>query len=461
MSSCSTPNDVTIHPAHPTSVSTQRNDPTLTPFKNATLTATSGPSTTATIVPKLPSRTPSEVCKTKLEFPAVPHVAFNSENVREISEVGSVTLGTNVPILEVVFSPDRKYVVVQTTYDWCMYEYSTGNLYRSAQWGEPYFSGMEADWDGHKLVFSPDGKLLASTSNNVYDCRVRIWQTLDGSIFHELVVPTTECENTATGLSFSPDGKLFTAATFGSYFYVWDAFTGSVRLTLNGSYGDIQFASSGEYLASSAGIVHLWELPDGIEIGSLGDLSNFFVQPIQKSVPPVSSQIVKAIQLRLFELGYDVGLLDGIYGELTEEAVKSFQKDQSIEVDGVVGQMTWSKLFDNTYVSAMAISPRSDVIAVGRNTGSVHIWNVNSLSIVGVLGTHNDQITDIHFSPDGKLLFTASNNGVIKIWSLETTMQIFETSLPAEINNFFLLEDGTGFVVWDADGNIHFFGVVH
>ena len=50
--------------------------------------------------------------------------------------------------------------------------------------------------------------------------------------------------------------------------------------------------------------------------------------------------------------GYDVEVLqralnlypDGIFGKLTEEAVKEFQKSHGLEPDGVVGQKTWDAL---------------------------------------------------------------------------------------------------------------------
>lgn len=35
---------------------------------------------------------------------------------------------------------------------------------------------------------------------------------------------------------------------------------------------------------------------------------------------------------------------DGIFGPLTEEAVKTFQKEQGLTADGIVGVKTWSKL---------------------------------------------------------------------------------------------------------------------
>ena len=55
---------------------------------------------------------------------------------------------------------------------------------------------------------------------------------------------------------------------------------------------------------------------------------------------------VKECQIELMKLGYDVGKSgsDGIFGKNTEKAVKKFQKDQKLKVDGIVGPNTWAAL---------------------------------------------------------------------------------------------------------------------
>ncbi|GGD05486.1 peptidoglycan-binding protein [Pontibacillus salipaludis] len=51
---------------------------------------------------------------------------------------------------------------------------------------------------------------------------------------------------------------------------------------------------------------------------------------------------VKALQERLNELGYDIGDFgaDGAFGEDTERALKEFQQDHDLEVDGIYGDNT-------------------------------------------------------------------------------------------------------------------------
>lgn len=53
---------------------------------------------------------------------------------------------------------------------------------------------------------------------------------------------------------------------------------------------------------------------------------------------------VKALQILLNGYGYSCGAADGVFGSKTLTAVKNFQKEKDISVDGIVGTNTWSKL---------------------------------------------------------------------------------------------------------------------
>ena len=55
---------------------------------------------------------------------------------------------------------------------------------------------------------------------------------------------------------------------------------------------------------------------------------------------------IKLLQEQLNKLGYNCGEVDGEFGTKTRDAVIKFQKDNKLTDDGIVGQKTWSKLFD-------------------------------------------------------------------------------------------------------------------
>lgn len=55
---------------------------------------------------------------------------------------------------------------------------------------------------------------------------------------------------------------------------------------------------------------------------------------------------VKQAQERLNLKGCDAGVEDGIFGVKTMDATIEFQAENHLEVDGVIGQKTWAKLWD-------------------------------------------------------------------------------------------------------------------
>lgn len=52
---------------------------------------------------------------------------------------------------------------------------------------------------------------------------------------------------------------------------------------------------------------------------------------------------VKLIQSLLAKIGYDPGVITGVFGQQTLEAVREFQLDNGLEPDGIVGLATWSR----------------------------------------------------------------------------------------------------------------------
>jgi peptidoglycan hydrolase-like protein with peptidoglycan-binding domain len=57
-----------------------------------------------------------------------------------------------------------------------------------------------------------------------------------------------------------------------------------------------------------------------------------------------SGEAVRELQVALKETGHDPGPIDGAFGAQTEAAVKAFQQDRGVSVDGVVGLITWRNI---------------------------------------------------------------------------------------------------------------------
>lgn len=71
-----------------------------------------------------------------------------------------------------------------------------------------------------------------------------------------------------------------------------------------------------------------------------------------------TGDVVSEIQTRLKKWGYYFGVVDGVYGSRTEEAVRYFQRRNGLNVDGQVGNQT---------LAALGISPSSGRVSASQD----------------------------------------------------------------------------------------------
>jgi hypothetical protein len=77
-----------------------------------------------------------------------------------------------------------------------------------------------------------------------------------------------------------------------------------------------------------------------------GDPPPAFTRTLKLTNPYMQGDDVKLVQNRLIALGYILGIPDGVFGSKTDAAVRAFQGDNGLTVDGAIGPQTWAKLFD-------------------------------------------------------------------------------------------------------------------
>jgi uncharacterized protein (TIGR02594 family) len=113
----------------------------------------------------------------------------------------------------------------------------------------------------------------------------------------------------------------------------------------------------------------------------------------------MASERIRLIQQTLKDKGFDPGDVDGVWGRNTIAAVKKFQAQQGLEVDGVVGPKTTEALF------AGAPQPAPAAVA-----SSMLPWFEEATHLVGtkeVLGPKDNPVImdwaddlDIHYTGD-------------------------------------------------------------
>ena len=130
----------------------------------------------------------------------------------------------------------------------------------------------------------------------------------------------------------------------------------------------------------------------------LGDRSLY----LQKS-PLMYGDDVAALQSRLTEMGFHSGRVDGIYGPMTESAVKEFQKSVGVVVDGKCGPATIIALLRLTKIVSGGAPAALRESAVQKNRGPAL---ANKVIVIdpGSAEYERDIVFDVARRVEGRLL---------------------------------------------------------
>ena len=131
----------------------------------------------------------------------------------------------------------------------------------------------------------------------------------------------------------------------------WDDPT-TTEVVANKSYGWTYTPTDTNY-TTRTGTIKLWSKSSG---GGSGRTAAVVAPDMPMLYRGYTGDAVKTLQEKLNAKGFDSGNVDGIFGAKTYAAVTAFQKANSLGVDGIVGKLTWAKLYDATPVNVTPVT---------------------------------------------------------------------------------------------------------
>ncbi|WP_172192025.1 AAA-like domain-containing protein [Microcoleus asticus] len=280
------------------------------------------------------------------------------------------------------------------------------------------------------VVFSPDGKILASASE---DDTVKLWNP-DGILLRTL----TGHGDNIWNVSFSTDGKTIASASEDATIKLWNLENGTEIRTFTGHRGwvrGVSFAPDGLAIASSGsdGTVKLWNRADGTLLktftGHRGWATSVTFSPDGLAI--ASSGSDRTVKLWNPADGTEIATLRGHTNAVRSVSFSDDGKTlASAGEDGLVKlwdvqNLTLLKTLqaDSQQVWNVKFSPRGSntpTLATASEDGTVKLWNLSLLGGIEpqTLKGHSGRVSSLSFSPDGRTLATAGTDRTVRLWNL-------------------------------------------
>lgn len=278
------------------------------------------------------------------------------------------------------------------------------------------------------IAFSPDGKNLASASS---DHTIKIWNLVSST-----EIALSGHSDAVRGVAFSIDGTRLASAGADGTAKIWDVPTGKELKSLKGhdkAVSTVAFSADNQWLASAGDDrkIILWD-PKTYEKKKTIEVAEN-ESPIFKTLFSRDSKTILAASATGVITGWDVQTgqrssepywnhTRGVYGmDLSEKQLASVSQDRTVKLRDMPIDYNGVETLMGHREEAYSVAFRSDgqMLAAGFADGVIAVWDFSTLpglahSIDDVAG----ELNNIALDPRGKILAVAQGNTVV-LWDVE------------------------------------------
>jgi WD40 repeat protein len=286
-----------------------------------------------------------------------------------------------------------------------------------------------------RLVFSPDGRLLAT--GTFRSSAIKLWEAATGRELRNISTGGQNAMSISTVFAFSPDSRLLAAAAGNNSVKVYDVITGREVQILTGgqasfmaSFGVtfIAFSSDGKKLVTVSDAIKVWDVASWRELKTLATTS------------------LTASGL----IGADGGMALSPDGNQLARFEDDGSKTQIKFLDLTTGSEARSVKLPHDQIDSIELCFTADgrLVAAGIVEKKLKVWDVTTKQTERDLASTAQDYSLIKFSRDGRLL-ALSEGYTIKLWDLVSGRELPSLSVP---NLGVFTQNGGVFVSFSADG---------
>jgi COMPASS component SWD3 len=257
------------------------------------------------------------------------------------------------------------------------------------------------------LVVTPNGQTVISIS---FDNSIKFWNTQTGKEIRTITEKTG-----VRAILLTPDGQTLITSSGDNNIKFRNLKTGKIDRILKAETSVLAISHDGKTLFSggeNGGKIRVWNLVTGKQIRS-------FTPPLPKKEDLLNGNERASAPITLAVSNDGKMLLSGGYDD-------SFQSAGVRSTDGKsfkAWDLKTGKLIHNislgTSIDSLVISPDSKTFITGGLGRGIILRDIKTAKQVMELRGHGGGIYGLVFSPDGKILYSASGDKSIRVWQIK------------------------------------------
>jgi WD40 repeat protein len=319
-------------------------------------------------------------------------------------------------VLGVDLSPDKQFIVsASRDAKILLWNAETGALVREFE--------RQHQGDITSVAFSPNGQYVVSTALDRYAI---LWDVATGAEIRRFV---GHSDNTLSA-NFNPDGTLLATGGKDNLVIIWDVATGQEIKRFEGHTSRVpfvHFTPDGLHILSSSTEALLWKV-DTLEIMQRFSLEGTAIRTT--SLSNDGQQVAAGTttgRLVIWETQTGNLVWESIEPDrLGIESLRFLPGGNELAVGISTGVIEIWDIPQNrihyrlnghqNIVSSLAASADGRFLVSGSVDTTVRLWNTSQASAMQTLRAHERKITGLASSPDGQRLYTTSEDGVLIAW---------------------------------------------
>lgn len=369
--------------------------------------------------------------------------------VRAVTRCTSSLEGHTEAVISVAFSPTGKYLASGSG--------DTTVRFWDLNTETPHFTAT-----GHKhwvlsIAWSPDGKKLASGCKN---SQIFIWDPNTGQQTGKVLAGHTKWITYLCWepLHLNPECRYLASASKDCAIRIWDTVLGKCDKILTGHVQSVTCVKWGGdgllYSSSQDRTIKVWRAQDGVMCRTLQGHAHWV------NTMALSTDYV--LRTGAFEPAEATVNLQDMRGSLDELKEKALQRYNNVRGQGPERLVSGSDDFTlflwtpaeekkplcrmtghHALINEVLFSPDTRLIASASFDKSIKIWEGKTGKYLTSLRGHVSAVYQISWSADSRLLVSGSSDSTLKVWDVKT--QKLSIDLPGHADEVFAVD-------WSPDG---------